>query len=43
MKVKKVLAVVMSLCMAAGAVSYGAPVITQTITAQAAYSATSGI
>uniref|UniRef100_UPI0025E18BFC BspA family leucine-rich repeat surface protein n=1 Tax=Ruminococcus sp. TaxID=41978 RepID=UPI0025E18BFC len=35
MKMKKVLAVVMSLCMTAGAVSYGAPVITQTITAQA--------
>ncbi len=43
MKVKKVLAVVMSLCMAAGVVSYGAPVITQPITAQAADSATSGI
>jgi len=36
MKLKKVLAVVMSLCLAAGAVSYGAPVITQSITAQAA-------
>ncbi|MCR5021279.1 BspA family leucine-rich repeat surface protein [Ruminococcus sp.] len=35
MKMKKVLAVVMSLCMTAGVVSYGAPVITQTITAQA--------
>ncbi|MBE6870134.1 MAG: BspA family leucine-rich repeat surface protein [Ruminococcus albus] len=42
MKLKKVLAVVMSLCMAAGAVSYGAPVITQSITAQAADSATNG-
>ncbi|SEK57250.1 BspA family leucine-rich repeat surface protein [Ruminococcus albus] len=36
MQIKKVLAVVMSLCMAAGAVSYGAPVISQSITAQAA-------
>jgi surface protein len=36
MKLKKVLAVVMSLCLTAGAVSYGAPVITQSITAQAA-------
>jgi surface protein len=36
MKMKKVLAVVMSLCMTAGAVSYGTPVITQSITAQAA-------
>ena len=35
MQIKKVLAVVMSLCMTAGVVSYGAPVITQTITAQA--------
>ncbi|WP_024858000.1 BspA family leucine-rich repeat surface protein [Ruminococcus albus] len=35
MKMKKVLAVLMSLCMTAGVVSYGAPVITQTITAQA--------
>jgi surface protein len=35
MKIKKVLAVVMSLCMVAGAVSYGAPVISQVITAQA--------
>jgi surface protein len=35
MQVKKVLATVMSLCIAAGAVSYGAPVISQTITAQA--------
>ncbi|MBE6870202.1 MAG: BspA family leucine-rich repeat surface protein [Ruminococcus albus] len=35
MNMKKVLAVVMSLCMTAGVVSYGAPVITQTITAQA--------
>ena len=35
MQMKKVLAVVMSLCMTAGVVSYGAPVITQTITAQA--------
>ena len=42
MKLKKVLAVVMSLCMVAGTVSYGAPVITQSITAQAAASATSG-
>ncbi|WP_196231698.1 hypothetical protein [Ruminococcus albus] len=30
------MAVVMSLCMVAGIVSYGAPVITQSITAQAA-------
>ncbi|SFC12016.1 BspA family leucine-rich repeat surface protein [Ruminococcus albus] len=36
MQIKKVLAVVMSLCMAAGVVSYGAPVITHSITAQAA-------
>ncbi|WP_024856875.1 BspA family leucine-rich repeat surface protein [Ruminococcus albus] len=36
MKMKKVLAVVMAFCMTAGAVSYGAPVITQSITAQAA-------
>ena len=36
MKLKKILAVVMSLCMVAGTVSYGAPVITQNITAQAA-------
>ena len=36
MQMKKILAVVMSLCMVAGAVSYGAPVITQSITAQAA-------
>ena len=36
MELKKVLAVVMSLCMVAGTVSYGAPVITQSITAQAA-------
>ena len=36
MKMKKVLAVVMSLCMTAGVVGYGTPVITQTITAQAA-------
>ncbi|SFC51975.1 hypothetical protein SAMN02910406_01866 [Ruminococcus albus] len=36
MQMKKVLAVVMSLCMAAGAVSYGAPIITQSVTAQAA-------
>ena len=36
MQVKKFLAVVMSLCMAAGAVSYGAPIISQNITAQAA-------
>ncbi|SEK57039.1 BspA family leucine-rich repeat surface protein [Ruminococcus albus] len=35
MQMKKILAVVMSLCMTAGVVSYGAPVITQTITAQA--------
>ncbi|SEK56802.1 BspA family leucine-rich repeat surface protein [Ruminococcus albus] len=42
MKLKKVLAVVMSLCMVAGTVSYGAPVITQSITAQAADSATNG-
>ena len=35
MQIKKVLAVVMSLCLAAGAVSYGAPVISQSITAQA--------
>ncbi|EXM40336.1 cell surface protein [Ruminococcus albus SY3] len=35
MQLKKVLAVVMSLCMVAGAVSYGAPVISQVITAQA--------
>ena len=42
MKLKRVLAVVMSLCMVAGTVSYGAPVITQSITAQAADSATSG-
>ena len=35
MKMKKVLAVLMSLCITAGVVSYGAPVITQTITAQA--------
>ncbi len=40
MKLKKVLAVVMSLCMVAGTVSYGAPVITQNITAQAAESIT---
>ncbi|SFD18683.1 BspA family leucine-rich repeat surface protein [Ruminococcus albus] len=40
MKLKKVLAVVMSLCMVAGTVSYGAPVISQSITAQAAESAT---
>ena len=36
MQLKKVLAVVMSLCMVAGAVSYGAPVISQAIAAQAA-------
>uniref|UniRef100_UPI0025ED38B4 BspA family leucine-rich repeat surface protein n=1 Tax=Ruminococcus sp. TaxID=41978 RepID=UPI0025ED38B4 len=36
MKMKKVLAVVMAFCMTAGAVSYGTPVITQSITAQAA-------
>lgn len=36
MKMKKVLAVVMSLCMTAGVVSYGAPVISQVITARAA-------
>ena len=36
MHIKKVLAVVMSLCMAAGAVSFGAPVISQSVTAQAA-------
>ena len=36
MKMKKILAVLMSLCMTAGVVSYGAPVITQSITAQAA-------
>jgi surface protein len=36
MQMKKILAVVMSLCMVAGAVSYGAPVLTQSITAQAA-------
>ena len=42
MQMKKFLAVVMSLCLTAGAVSYGAPVITQSITAQAADSATSG-
>ncbi|SFD13667.1 Copper-binding protein CopC (methionine-rich) [Ruminococcus albus] len=35
MQIKKLLAVVMSLCMTAGVVSYGAPVITQSITAQA--------
>ena len=35
MQMKKVLAVLMSLCMTAGVVSYGAPVITKTITAQA--------
>ena len=35
MQMKKVLAVVMSLCMTAGVVSYGAPVISQVITAQA--------
>ena len=35
MKMKKVLAVLMSLCMTAGVVSYGAPVITKSITAQA--------
>ena len=38
MKMKKVLAVVMAFCMTAGAFSYGAPVIAQTITAQAAES-----
>lgn len=42
MQMKKILAVVMSLCMVAGTVSYGAPVITQSITAQAAASETSG-
>jgi hypothetical protein len=36
MQIKKLLAVVMSLCMVAGDVSYGAPVLTQSITAQAA-------
>ena len=36
MQMKKVLAVLMSLCMVAGTVSYGAPVIIQNITAQAA-------
>ncbi|SFC76263.1 BspA family leucine-rich repeat surface protein [Ruminococcus albus] len=36
MQVKRFLAVVMSLCMVAGTVSYGAPVITNEITAQAA-------
>ncbi|SFC51867.1 hypothetical protein [Ruminococcus albus] len=36
MQIKKLLAVVMSLCMVAGDVSCGAPVITQSITAQAA-------
>ncbi|SFC76188.1 BspA family leucine-rich repeat surface protein [Ruminococcus albus] len=36
MQVKKVLAVVMSLCMAAGTVSYGAPFISQNMIAQAA-------
>ena len=35
MKMKKVLAVVMAFCMTAGAVSYGAPFISQAITAQA--------
>ena len=35
MKMKKVLAVVMAFCMVAGTVSYGAPIITQPITAQA--------
>ena len=36
MKMKKILAAVMSLCMVTGAVSYGAPVISQGITVQAA-------
>ena len=36
MQAKKILAVVMSLCLTAGAVNYGAPIITQNITAQAA-------
>ena len=36
MQVKKFMAVVMSLCMAASAVSYGTPIITKNITAQAA-------
>ena len=36
MQAKKILAFVMSLCLTAGAVSYGAPIITQNITAQAA-------
>ena len=35
MKMKKVLAVVMSLCMTTGVISYGAPFISQAITAQA--------
>ncbi|SFB97631.1 BspA family leucine-rich repeat surface protein [Ruminococcus albus] len=35
MQKKRILAAVMSLCMVAGAVSYGAPVISNTITAQA--------
>ncbi|MCR5021420.1 BspA family leucine-rich repeat surface protein [Ruminococcus sp.] len=35
MQRKRILAAVMSLCMVAGAASYGAPVISQTITAQA--------
>ncbi|WP_295154954.1 BspA family leucine-rich repeat surface protein [uncultured Ruminococcus sp.] len=36
MQVKKVLAVVMSLCLVTGAMSYGAPFISQDLTAQAA-------
>lgn len=35
-KAKNIIAAVMSLCMTAGAVSYGSPVITQPLTAQAA-------
>ncbi|MBE6868640.1 MAG: BspA family leucine-rich repeat surface protein [Ruminococcus albus] len=37
MRVKRFLAVVVSLCMAAGTVSVGAPIITQTITAHAEF------
>ena len=36
MKAKKIIAVIMSLCMVAGEVSYGAPFISQAITALAA-------
>ena len=43
MRVKRFLAVVVSLCMAAGTISCGVPIFTQTITAQAANAKTNNV